>query len=69
MYICNLDLFFVASSDVRDSPAGFFLDALFVVIGQQAQQAWECTVLNNTLHKQPLLSKMRITYLGLTIKD
>jgi hypothetical protein len=32
----HLDLLLVSSSDVWDGPASFFLDALFMIMSQQA---------------------------------
>lgn len=41
----------ISSCDIWDCPACFFLDALFVIVGQQTQKAGERTIINNELVK------------------
>lgn len=55
-----LYLFPISGSNIWDSPTCFFLDALFMIMRQEAQQAWQCTIINYKLPKRiffPLSSK------------
>lgn len=63
----NLYLFLVSSSNVRNCPAGFLFNALFMIMGQQAQQARQCTMVNNTLKQEN--TNILITFFSNTINQ
>ncbi len=45
----NLNLILISSSNVGNSPTGFLLDALFVVVSKKYKEAWKCLVVDNKL--------------------
>jgi hypothetical protein len=48
----NLNLILISSSNIGNSPTGFLLDALFVVVSKKYKEAWECLVVDNKLKRQ-----------------
>lgn len=47
-----LYLLLITSSDVRNSPASFLLNALLMVMGQKVQETWECLMIDDILQNK-----------------